>query len=103
MFLDLGDLAEGHGDSSLLADAALDLQRFLVVPLRFARLVQPLVGGSDGVEHVGLLFVLPELDGQAEGLVQEVERSLRVSGLISTRPEARRAATYLGSCSRTFL
>ena len=81
LFLDLGDPPEGHGDATLLADAALDLERFLVVPLRFARLVQPLVGRADGVEHVGLLLVLPELDGEAQGLVQEVERSLRVPGL----------------------
>ena len=81
MFLDLGDPPEGHGDATLLAAAAFDLEGLLVVPLRFTRLVQPLIRRADGVEHVGLLLVLPELDGQAQGLVQEVERSLRVPGL----------------------
>ena len=100
--MNLGDLAEGDGNSALLSDPPLDDERILVVAQRFVRFVQPLVRHANRVEDVGPLFFVLELNRKREAVVQVFERRLGVAAADCNPPHGEKSIHVLWIARQDF-
>ena len=90
------NLTKRDGDATLVANLPPDLQGLMEISQRVFRLVQVLVRNSHGLQDATFLLLVVELNGQAHGLIQRIQRGLRIATLDVHAPAGQQCVDVLG-------